>query len=357
MHPPSTSGQACAVSYRRLRAIGEPLDMLVDNLYERNVGYVVVEVKGERQPVGTVFFVGLDLVSTLQTEMLTNANLDPKQLYAVHPTYAVTCRHVIEAALNAGRTFLRLNKTDGGADDIVSVSSDWVHSERTDISISRLSLPRGFDYWPYPLSARDSTERDLIPGCGVFFVGMFRQLPGSGVVQALVRSGTIARPHVAVPIEIKPGIEQSVEAHLVEARSWGGESGSPVFVYDEYQRTEDSDPISRSTWISPGFERRYFGDIRKPRMIRASEVHPELLGLLYGHFEIPTDVTRGEKRIGGVAVNSGIAVVIPVSEIIKTLMSEPLMDDRRALMEEQKARALRRLKAAIKPDDADPTER
>jgi hypothetical protein len=90
-----------------------------------------------------------------------------------------------------------------------------------------------------------------------------------------------------------------VDAYLVEARSWGGHSGSPVFVYFP--------PDRELGVISVG---------GGPRIM--------LLGLVHGHYELPqpVDLTGDIFGSGKVSMNAGIAVVIPAQAITELLMSE-----------------------------------
>jgi hypothetical protein len=313
----SVNATACSISCKatRIRAVGDPTDMLVDAQYQKNVGYLVAEFwddqfqRYDAEPVGTVFFVEQTLGDGFG---------------CVH--YAVTCRHVLEGISHNSTCrdiFLRINNLHGLAEDIPLRLADWVLSTHTDVAVARINLPPKFPFWA--CSMERSLDFSLLPGHGVFFVGLFSSLPGFKSVQAIVRSGTIARLSTRVPIKLNALVE--VDAHLVELRSWGGESGSPVFVYDEHVRIP------------------YIGDSTSASLrrndLRASDVMPSLLGILHGHFEIPAAVKREDVEIGGLAVNSGIGVVIPASEIKMTLMDERLVEDRNRELQDRVARQVK----------------
>ena len=96
------------------------------------------------------------------------------------------------------------------------------------------------------------------------------------------------------PIPTKKG---SIEGYLIEARSIGGLSGSPVFVRES---------------VAVGVGAFY------------------LMGLMHGHWDIPpedkndtVDTTDANK-----AVNMGIAIVVPTRKILEVINREELVDMR-----------------------------
>ncbi|MFC1908948.1 hypothetical protein ACFLXD_03695 [Chloroflexota bacterium] len=105
--------------------------------------------------------------------------------------------------------------------------------------------------------------------------------------------------HEEMPLRLDPYSEVAIlaDAYLVESRSWGGHSGSPVFIYF---------PITRKPGVIDFGHQQEFA----------------LLGLTQGHFDIPKDVifTGDILGTGEVPLNAGIAVVIPAEKIIETLM-------------------------------------
>jgi hypothetical protein len=204
-----------------------------------------------------------------------------------------------------------------------------VLNEAKDVAVSRVDFPPKISIWAYPME----TIRPvcLLPGHEVFFVGLFALLPGFQSVQAIVRSGRVARPSVKSQIisdPAKPPV-QDVGVHLVELRSWGGESGSPVFVYEEHVSMPNAD----------------FGAYSALPLIaradlRASYVQPRLLGMLHGHFQIPGQASGGVD-IQGQDVNSGIAVVLPFEDIAETLSLDELSAERSEILEERRKHATR----------------
>lgn len=195
--------------------------------------------------------------------------------------YAGTCYHVIKEHLdNPGAyngAFIRVNDSDGVAQDIPISPDDWEVDPVNDVAVAHVSLPRSIPFWSCPLPVQ---ELRVLPGHDVFFVGMFAMSPGFESVEAIVRTGKLARLATQVSIQI-PGEPEPTEirAYLAEVRSWGGESGSPVFVYDEHYMT-------LSEALDSGFG--------NPQLVRsavqASSVTPQLLGVFHGHYMIPQPV-------------------------------------------------------------------
>lgn len=97
----------------------------------------------------------------------------------------------------------------------------------------------------------------------------------------------------------------TIKAYLIEALSWGGSSGAPVFV-DYFDPTATSpDP-----W----------------------QVQPfRLLGLVNGHDEIYRDVEFAGDVTGRIPLNAGIAVVVPAQAILDLLSDEAVLDERKQL--------------------------
>jgi len=89
------------------------------------------------------------------------------------------------------------------------------------------------------------------------------------------------------------GTMEDVNAYLVEARSRGGHSGSPAFLFY---------PMVGPTFINP------------------TPPAPLLLGMVQGHFESSTDLALP----GDIGLprreNAGMAVVIPAQDIADLLL-------------------------------------
>jgi len=243
-------------------------------------------------------------------------------------TYAVTCRHVIEwiHEKNFKSPAIQLNRADrDGIYEHQFKYTDWTMSADSDLAVWCVDLPEGADYWPYPMYDSYNRPPRVVAGYDIFSVGLFSRLPGEHSVDALVRSGKVARSLTKVRLvvnEIKE-TEVDADAHIVESRSWGGESGSPVFLYKDNWR------ISRSAMSTAYPGTLIMGD--SPDEI-VPDVQPALLGIMHGHYKLSSGVSAHDgRKIGNVEVNSGVGVVIPVEHLARLLMTDKLSEERQKI--------------------------
>jgi hypothetical protein len=224
--------------------------------------------------------------------------------------YAVTARHIIDKTSSVGPLFIRMNAA-GGHKDLETPQPEWTCHPLTDVAAIRLRhLPVSADFRSIALDMlltdKMVAEHHVGAGDEVFFTGLFSEHPGRERVQPIMRFGNLSMmPHE--PLRVKDlSVAREIDAYLVEARSWGGHSGSPAFVYYPPDRFGHS--------------------ITLP----ASGLPVYLLGLVHGHYNITSDVEfvgdflgRGE-----VPINAGMAVVVPSQKIIDVLMDDDLVKDR-----------------------------
>jgi hypothetical protein len=136
-------------------------------------------------------------------------------------------------------------------------------------------------------------EKSIGPGDEVFITGLFSRHSGNARNIPIVRMGNVAMmPDEPVPTSIGP-----MDAHLIEARSIGGLSGSPVFV-------------------------------RETRQFGLGNIY--LLGLMHGHWDIApktiNDMVVADEDRPGSSVNMGIAIVVPARKILEVINSPELAD-------------------------------
>jgi hypothetical protein len=112
--------------------------------------------------------------------------------------------------------------------------------------------------------------------------GLFAHLSGSERNLPIIRFGNIAM----IPDEPVPTRIGMIEAYLIEARSIGGLSGSPAFVYKRAQ----------------------------------GRVKLYLMGLMHGHWDIPPE-NKNDLAITDSfgSVNMGIAIVVPAKKILEVI--------------------------------------
>ena len=234
--------------------------------------------------------------------------------------YVVTAHHLV-----AGQTDLRLrvNTTDGGVEWLPVDDDAWWEPDdgSADVALARWRDDESNVYRvaviPWDVLADDAflAGSDVGPGDEVAFVGLFQGLPGREQNHPIVRFGQIARMAEELVPQRWPGnTVRQMEAMLVEARSWGGHSGSPAFVL--FEATRHPGVLSLPTYPL------------RPRSVFA------LLGLVSGHWELPADVQRKNQPVAGIEpedevfVNAGIALVTPSQKIIDLLLREDIVADR-----------------------------
>ncbi len=265
--------------------------MRIPDEIRKSVVFVCYKVNGGFNLAGTAFFV----------------SVQPDGDFGVGFVYVVTAKHVIvEASQHSvdGCVYLRVNLVKGEA-QLIEVPRDKWLDHPTDSSVDASILPwvlskRQVDYLTIPdtMTATDEVIRRESIGIGdeVFLTGLFVNHYGQNRNLPIVRMGTIA----LMPEErIATRFFGEIEAYLVEARSIGGLSGSPVFVH--------------------------LGGVREGTLNFPVKWH--WLGLMHGHWDFPLDssdtdlVTEDtpEKE----AVNMGIAIVIPATQIME-IINQPM---------------------------------
>jgi hypothetical protein len=160
-------------------------------------------------------------------------------------------------------------------------------------------------------------SNEVALGDEVFVSGLFRHHYGTNRNIPIVRVGNLAAMDEEKVSTRTLGL---IDAYLIEARSTGGLSGSPVFV-------------------NLGIHRMIGGKIKQ---VSGDRPMFFLLGLVHGHYDIPLgDAGTGSNE----SVNAGIAIVVPfiaiqgVVEAFEAKMREafgdppwPAIDAQRALM-------------------------
>ena len=145
------------------------------------------------------------------------------------------------------------------------------------------------------------------------------------------------------PVKQESGFEQ--ESFLVESRSIGGYSGSPVFV--QIQVLSDREGVP--DWLPPLLpplvpgQRPNFGEIQKVFSTEWGSLKshgPWLLGVDWGHINDwepvrgPSgDSVNPDPRIMQVRMNTGIMAVVPAWKLIEMLDEGPLAEQRKEIIE------------------------
>ena len=277
-----------------LAPAGEKIDMRVPDEVRQCTVFLAAQVssnRAHRKFIGTAFIVSVPFQDPLAEKALL---------------YLVTARHVIEAA-EGENIWVRANMQDGSSNMVETKKSLWL-THPTDNSVDVAVLPFNFQgpllakYVPVSmlLTGEITKEKKIGTGDEVFLTGLFAQLQGSERNLPIVRLGNIAMmPDERVPTSMGP-----IEAYLIEARSIGGLSGSPVFV--------------RETLVG------VLGSVY-------------LLGLMHGHWDIPPENKNDTIDATGNnnAVNMGIAIVVPAEKIREVIDRKELVDMRKNVYEKE----------------------
>ena len=238
--------------------------------------------------------------------------------------HLVTAEHVVSGLLSKNEDiYVRGNPLPGLPSKIYKLPSDnwYFHpkndEEATDVAVMPFSPNvAGFDFEHIIINQPDAavaTVENLLrdqlmagPGDEVAIIGLFRSHHGYDHNSPIVRIGNISAWRGDPVLTKYCGY---IDAHLIEARSVAGLSGSPVFLQ-----------------LSP--VRAVEGNIQ---VLQGRQWY--LFGLMHGHFDIKNlnedvvaDSDVGE-AVG--SVHTGIGVVVPVEKIVETIVQPELSEERR----------------------------
>jgi hypothetical protein len=230
--------------------------------------------------------------------------------------YAVTNKHVIEN----GNPIIRVN-TERGKDIILTDEREWsFHPNGDDIAVCQIAFDPAHHKINF-LSRSSFLDLQTVkhfgigPGDDVFVVGRFINHEGKQRNLPTARFGCIAQMPWE-PIRQDTGFDQ--ESFLVEIRSIGGYSGSPVFVH--IGRFNSGAGRTNTNW----------------------EYGPWLLGIDWGHINDWTPVCDASRRPINpaqpksmqVTVNTGMMAVVPAWKLAEMLDCDEMADQRTANVKE-----------------------
>lgn len=234
--------------------------------------------------------------------------------------HIVTAEHVIvhiSVDLKKDIVF-RLNAEAGGTAIFSAPAEDWYYHPDpncTDVAVLPCHIDRKQVIYAHaPMDDICATkdvidEYEITAGDEIFVAGLFTNHFGQDRNIPIIRTGNIA----AMPEEpVKTKYKGYIDAYLMEARSIGGLSGSPVFI--------KRPPLS----------------YRDGRFLLTGEGNVfYLLGMVQGHFDIESDRMDAvsEEDVSTGRINTGIGVVIPVERIIETMNQPDLQHQREKIVE------------------------
>ena len=217
--------------------------------------------------------------------------------------HLVTAKHVA-VQLQSGEAMIALNGKDGLPLWMKNGKEvPWFFHPETNVDVAILPMAstrlNEYDYQDISTTVFLTEERNSKFGVGigdeVVNVGLFRPYFGDLRLIPLVRTGTVAMMPARTMPHPKFG---TIDAYLVEGRSIGGLSGSPVFV----RNTVHLQTIDKDGEAAP--------------CSTLGEYH--LLGLISGHLEAPPSQDSPH------VVNTGFSIVVPAGKIYEGLFSAEL---------------------------------
>jgi len=229
--------------------------------------------------------------------------------------YLVTAKHVVEKS-EGNKPCIRVNTKRDNTSEIVPIESTpwWYHPASeprdlyyVDVAVIPWMPPEKFELVTIPVEMFLTDEIIQKKGIGlgneVFITGLFNKVAGQIRNIPIVRTGNIAMiPNE--PVYTKCG---DMEAYLIESRSIGGLSGSPVFV------------------IQDGYDKELLEKWQFGRPLY-------LLGLVHGHW--PTSPYNTEDSSlkddeSTEPINMGIAIVVPAKKILEVINQPELVEMRK----------------------------
>jgi hypothetical protein len=245
----------------------------------------------------------------------------------------VTARHVIDQIQGTDEILIRANTRSGSA-KIITTERRWWFSPIEDVDLAfcpgRFS-PEIYDILHVSLDniLDDNTiaKQNISIGEDVFICGMYLSRIGETRNLPIVRAGVIS----AMPSEMVRTVYGYHHVYLVEARSTGGLSGSPVFLQMAPFRF-----VNENLRPSLGAYPQYFmGMVLGHNKL---SYPPELIKFLPPDLRSPEEKAEDEQE-RSIPLNTGIAVVLPVMYIVKAITDPKIMEERKAATERARKRS------------------
>jgi len=179
------------------------------------------------------------------------------------------------------------------------------------------------------------SDSDFGVGDDVFYPGLFTKLHGEKHMLPVLRCGTVAaipKEQVLIALDRKGEKTLSIEAYVIEARSWEGFSGAPVFLYNPVEEQlrrilEKSEPFER---VGPTLVSYTMG--KGTRSAAPSKV----IGIVSSYWDY-------DPKMSTHPVHAGLAIVVPIQYVRNFLRDhEVLMKERKSIREREERRGTRR---------------
>jgi len=265
--------------------------------------------------------------------------------------YLVTARHVAERAKLGGEIFVRVNNKDGRTSVPIQldVGTKWAfHPDPSvDVAVTPAYLnPADWDVAYYELADRvqpGSSPYRVIGGDEICIVGLFHWHSGQDRNVPIVHCGTIALlpdPNEKVLVRNRTTrLTEKVEVYLVEAQTFEGLSGAPVFQREAVTLSQ-------------------FPEHNSGRPIALTGV--QLLGVYSGAWEgEPSEALMADRKWGpDKRIPAGMGLVVPAERIVETIMTDSELKKRRSeTIRKKNEESAAVTDSAFPPTDANPKHR
>jgi hypothetical protein len=259
----------------------------------------------------------------------------PYEGWAFH--YFVTCRHVVMPTLskrdltpNNDPIWIRINKERGPPAQIKTIRSEWIrHSDKNvDVCVYQFDTRKHDPEHQLQISSLNIeniifTEKakevfGLCLGDELFIVGCFVGRVGEKNNIPIVRTASLA----AKPTEPVWGGSPSRPAYLVETRSMGGTSGSPVFLHLTPNRVQGNAPKGLSK-DEAGYIAPYLL-IGMMQGMHSGQYAYDFVSDDDDEFVVPKDAD----------FNAGIGITIPIDQIMEVINRDDFVEARQRTIEE-----------------------
>ena len=295
--------------------------MRIPDDYLESVCFLCVKFDRDGQEV--VEFFGTGFLVSIATRYST------MRIYCL-----VTAKHLINRwrAANHPDLYVRMN-TDDDRSITWPLPDDWHYSDNPAVDVAAVFIPTvpGIKMHSIAIEnfATDKVIHEESIGIGddVFAIGLFTKKSGNQRNTPIMRTGIIASmPEEPLETGEDDELPGTCNVYLVELRSIGGISGSPVFVYLDFWR------------LGPNmFESRIdLGGLTIRRNMY-------LLGLIRGHWNLERrgvahdhvpPATEDEEVEN---LNTGIAMVTPIQDVL-SVINGPEMTRIRTMAEDDYAK-------------------
>lgn len=269
--------------------------------------------------------------------------------------FLVTAAHVAEKLEEAVDFYVRANSQDGTLAEPKQNHENckwWYHpTERNSVDAAAMLLPfdtaKSLDIIPIPVTIFVGEETiksgNLGVGDEVFVAGLFKNAQGTSKNIPIIRMGNVAMmPQEKIFFPTKRRPEQWIYANLIESRSTGGLSGSPVFI-------RETTNIDAGIRFAPGFALNAVNSptpnipgMETVQLAGVGRFH--FFGSMIGHWQVDDVEFSTTKKE---AVNMGIAPMVPAQKILEILGQLELLETMNGISNELKKQKTERDGTAV----------